>query len=49
MEKTNTEDLMHPSMLQICYLSELAKIGKRRGSVGKAHMPESTALLMFWM
>ena len=48
MEKTNTEDLMHPSMLQICYLSELAKIGKRRGSValiadtcGVSHGPVS--------
>ena len=51
MEKTNTEDLMHPSMLQICYLSELAKIGKRRGSValiadtcGVSHGPVSRFL-----
>ena len=33
MEKENTEDLLHPSMLQIRYLTELAKIGKKRGSV----------------
>ncbi|MFR7839574.1 MAG: hypothetical protein ACLU2Y_04475 [Blautia massiliensis (ex Durand et al. 2017)] len=33
MEKENTEGLLHPSMLQIRYLSELAKIGKKRGSV----------------
>ena len=33
MEKENTEGLLHPSMLQIRYLTELAKIGKKRGSV----------------
>ena len=33
MEKENTEGLIHPSMLQIRYLSQLAKTGKKRGSV----------------
>ena len=33
MEKENAEGLIHPSMLQIRYLSELAKIGKKRGTV----------------
>lgn len=48
MEKENTEDLLHPSMLQIRYLTELAKIGKKRGSValiadtcGVSHGPVS--------
>ena len=48
MEKKNTEELMHPSMLQIRYLSELARIGKKRGSValiadtcGVSHGPVS--------
>lgn len=33
MEKENTEDLLHPSMLQIRYLTELAKIRQKRGRV----------------
>ena len=48
MEKENTEGLLHPSMLQIRYLTELAKIGKKRGSValiadtcGVSHGPVS--------
>ena len=47
MEKENTEGLLHPSMLQIRYLTELAKIGKKRGSValiadtcGVSHGPD---------
>lgn len=48
MENQNTEDLLHPSMLQIRYLTELSKIGKKRGSValiadtcGVSHGPVS--------
>lgn len=48
MEKENTEGLLHPSMLQIRYLTELAKTGKKRGSValiadtcGVSHGPVS--------
>lgn len=48
MEKENNEGLIHPSMLQIRYLSELAKTGKKRGSValiadtcGVSHGPVS--------
>ena len=51
MEKENTEGLIHPSMLQIRYLSELAKIGKKRGTValiadtcGVSHGPVSRFL-----
>ena len=36
---------MHPSMLQICYLSELAKIGKRRGSVAESVTVRSAVFL----
>lgn len=32
MEKENTEGLLHPSMLQIRYLTELAKIGKNEAA-----------------
>lgn len=48
MENLNTEGLLHPSVLQIRYLTELAKIGKKRGSValiadtcGVSHGPVS--------
>ena len=48
MEKENTEGLLHPSILQIRYLTELAKIGKKRGTValiadtcGVSHGPVS--------
>ena len=48
MENQNTEGLLHPSVLQIRYLAELAKIGKKRGSValiadtcGVSHGPVS--------
>lgn len=51
MEKENTEGLLHPSMLQIRYLTELAKIGKKRGTValiadtcGVSHGPVSRFL-----
>ena len=56
MEKENTEDLLHPSMLQIRYLTELAKIGKKRGSValiadtcGVSHGPVSRFLRSAWV
>lgn len=48
MENQNTEGLLHPSVLQIRYLTELARIGKKRGSValiadtcGVSHGPVS--------
>lgn len=33
MNKQDSVDLLHPSMLQIQYLMELEKVGKKRGSV----------------
>ena len=48
MNKQDSVDLLHPSMLQIQYLMELEKVGKKRGSVtmiadicGVSHGPVS--------
>ena len=48
MNNQDNRNLLHPSMLQIQYLLELEKVGKRRGSVamiadtcGVSHGPVS--------